>query len=158
MKKLLIITFIILSSTLVSFGQTIIGAGVTYGSYLEQPGIEVNGIYGLGGSIRLAPDFIYYFTDKVEILGSEFKTRAWEFNANIQYYILEKGIDLYAITGMNYTHTIVNTDLGERFTDGEFGLNLGAGTNFAKMFFAEFKYIISNADGFVVGVGVRFGK
>jgi hypothetical protein len=158
MKRALFATIILFSSTLITIGQSLIGAGITYGSFLEQPGIEVNGIYGTGGKLKLAPDFIYYFADKVEILGSETKTRAWELNGNIQFYALEKGIDLYLIGGMNYTKIIVNNDQSGRITDSEFGLNFGGGTNFAKMFFAEFKYIIGNADGWVVGAGVRFGR
>ena len=157
MNRALIATIIVFSSTLISYGQNKFGGGIMYGSYLEQPAIQVHGVFGFNPKFKVAPDFIYYFTDKVEILGNETKTRVWELNGNVQYYVLEKGIQGYLIGGLNFTRTVIDADMATRVVNGEFGLNLGAGVSFAKIIFTEFKYIFGNSEGFVAGAGVRIG-
>ena len=158
-----------------SFGQTKLFSGVTYGSEVEALGITVGAEYFVSDKISIAPDFIYYFTNKEsQVIGGseiEVKTKLWEINGNVHYYFVDNSsIGFYGLGGLNYSHVSVDfkqTDVDSGtveaqfdMSDGEVGVNLGVGANFPisrKLTpYAELKYVAASTDQLVIGGGVKF--
>lgn len=145
-------------SSLTSFaqeGQIELGAGLLYGSQIEELGIQVNGSYRLNEEIELAPDVSLFFVDEDRGLDSY-----WAINLNGHYiFMAEDEYNAYGIGGINITFA----ENSEGFTlddesDTELGLNVGAGGEYyldSFSLYAELKYIISDFDGLVIGAGIR---
>ena len=171
-----IIAFLLVLLTCnVSFAQVKVYPGLVFGSEIERPGIVLGGEFFVSEKVSIAPDFIYYFIDKESQVFSsskiEVKTKLWELNGNMHYYFVNKSnISFYGLGGLNYSHAGVkyketDTDTGQTETefdvsDGEVGINLGAGANFpvGRNFtpFAEIKYVAASTDQLVVGAGLKF--
>ena len=185
MKKLLTILFV----TLMFFGTSSIfnsavaqteegdiklGVGLAFGSGVgfagldNDLGIRVDGYYAVTPEIRAGADFTFYFP-KSE---GNVDLTVWELNFNGNYIFLdEDGLLAYGIAGINITGVTVDIPSqniggfqvgGGSSSESEFGLNLGAGLEYALDFadlFAEAKLgnLGGNADQFALGVGLRFG-
>lgn len=143
--------------------ETRIGAFVAYGSEIENIGIGANAEFPIAENLTISPSLIYYFPKE------EFGIKwSWfEVNGNANYYFVnEDNIGVYALGGLNYSSIKVSYDESLGFggsssaSDGEFGLNLGAGANFdlggSITPFAELKYVIINGGQLVAGAGVKF--
>lgn len=143
--------------------ETKIGAFVAYGSEIESVGVGANAEFPIAENLTISPSLIYYFPR--EEYGIKW---SWlEVNANANYYFVnEESLGVYAIGGLNYSSIKVSYDEslgfggGSSASDGEFGLNLGAGANFdlggSITPFAELKYVIINGGQLVAGAGVKF--
>lgn len=153
MKNLLLTLSVIVICSASSFSQKTVGAGLAYGSEIENLGIGVNAEFDLNEQIDIAPSFIYYFKKN--------NFTMWELNGNINYIFSNSGPTFYGIAGLNITG--VKFDGGGFFadsSDSELGLNLGIGATFAQsgsvIPFAEAKYVLSNYDQLSLFGGVRF--
>lgn len=153
MKKLIFSTFFALTILFTTQAQETIGAGLAYGSEIENLGIGVNAEFNLNEQIDISPSFIYYFKNN--------NFSMWELNGNINYVFSNSGPTFYGIAGLNITG--VKFDGGGVFqdsSDSELGLNLGVGASFAQtgsvIPFAEAKYVLSNFDQLSLFGGVRF--
>ncbi|WP_420575833.1 outer membrane protein [Ekhidna sp.] len=152
MKKLI---FSVLLITVISFSsqaQKTIGAGLAYGSEIENLGIGINAEFDLNDQIDISPSFIYYFKKNNVTL--------WELNGNINYIFSSSGPTFYGIAGLNITGVKVDAGVFGDRSDSELGLNLGVGASFAQsgsvIPFAEAKYVLSNYDQLSLFGGVRF--
>lgn len=143
--------------------DTRLGAMLAYGTEIENIGLGVNAEFPVMEKLTISPGFIYYFP-KDE---SGINLNWWELNANANYYFADtESIGFYGLAGLNYSHVKVDYDgpsipgMDFEYSDGRFGLNLGAGANFAigssLVPFAELKYVIIDGGQLVLAAGVRF--
>ena len=162
MKKLLSTTLLMFSllmlSHSVSYAQehgTKLGVGVLYGSEVETAGIQGNATFRVSPKVAIAPDISIYFPDDDDTPG--YIDSFWALNLN-GHFMLDTDPDyhIYALGGLNVsTIEYEGTDDSE----SELGLNLGLGSeyhlnNFS--LFGELKYVVSDFDQVVLGVGARF--
>ena len=145
--------------------QFMAGAGLAWGSEIEQPGIKVQGIYDLNNVINLGADFIYYFPNS----SSGFDFNWWEFNANRHYVFKVNNFMFYGLAGLNIaglsfdTPTITGpfgTIGGGDVSNTEIGLNIGVGGLYPVSnninLDGELKYVLGTADQLVIAVTVLF--
>ncbi|HTV22731.1 MAG TPA: outer membrane beta-barrel protein [Polyangiaceae bacterium] len=140
--------------------QPRLGAGLVYGTDIEEVGVQLNGYYGLDGSLdglRLGAEFAYYFVDD--------PASFWTVDLNGQYRFVGPGpFGAYFIAGLDIARFSIDVDLGplgdDDVSDTEVGLNLGIGAEYAVShnveLFGELKYVISDYDQAVFAVGARF--
>ena len=153
-------------------GDIKLGAGLVFGSGVGFDGLDndlgfrVDGYYAVTPVIRAGADFTFYFP-KSE---GNVDLTVWELNFNGNYIFLdEDGLMVYGIGGINITGITVDVPsqsiggqtFGGSSSDSEFGLNLGAGAEYALDFadlFGEIKLggLGGDADQFVLGAGLRF--
>ena len=152
MKKLIFSVLLVIVISFSSQAQKTIGAGLAYGSEIENLGIGVNAEFDLNAQIDISPSFIYYFKKNNVTL--------WELNGNINYIFSSNGPTFYGIAGLNITGVKVDAGVFGDRSDSELGLNLGVGASFAQsgsvIPFAEAKYVLSNYDQLSLFGGVRF--
>ena len=153
MKKFILVLSVLSALSFTATAQKTIGAGLAYGSEIENLGIGVNAEFDLNDQIDISPSFIYYFKNN--------NVSMWELNGNINYVFSNSGPTFYGIAGLNITG--IKIDGGGFFadrSDSELGLNLGVGATFAQsgsvIPFAEAKYVLSNYDQLSLFGGVRF--
>ena len=84
MKKITTLVFAMLLTAAFSttaVAQISVGGGLTYGTDIEEIGIQVGGTYVLNENMRLGADIIYWLTES----GTGFSQTALEVNANFNY-------------------------------------------------------------------------
>lgn len=140
--------------------QPRLGAGLVYGTEIEELGVQLNGYYGLDGSLeglRLGAEFAYYFVDD--------PVSFWTVDLNGQYRFVGPGpFGAYFIAGLDIATISIDVDLGpledDDASDTEVGLNVGIGAEYSVTrnveLFGELKYVISDYDQAVFAVGARF--
>ena len=138
------------------FGQLQLGAGLAYGTDIDDGsiGIQVRGIYGITEQWGAGADFIFYLIGEDDV-------SAYEFNANAHYIFSNtEKFTLYGLAGINVIRIEVDAGPFGSISASETGLNIGAG---GKMAFteklsgiAEVKYAISDADQLVLAAGILF--
>ncbi len=140
-----------------AYGDIQIGAGLMYGSEIEQPGLRLDGTYRINEDFRAVVDLGFYLPDDA----GNADVNWFEFNINGNYIFAndpEQGLIAYALAGLNYTRVKVSS--GNFSSDnGEVGLNVGAGAEYGLDFanlFGEFKYVLGDYDQLNIGVGLRF--
>lgn len=132
------------------------GAGLMYGSEIEQLGIRGDAVYQINEEFRVVGDLGFFFP---EDYGNTTFTW-WELNANANYVFhadTEQGLMAYALGGLNYT--TLRWSNGDSYSNSEVGLNLGAGLEYSLDFaelFGEMKFVLSDADQLNIGAGLRF--
>lgn len=139
------------------------GAGLMYGTYIDEPGIQVNGYYAIPAVEKLSVggDLSFFLPHK----HPGWKESIWELNLNAHYSLYkQEKVDLYGLAGINITGYKVKYT-GDSFYTGasastsKGGLNIGGGaqTNvgFGKLY-GEIKYaVISDIGHLVLTAGVR---
>jgi opacity protein-like surface antigen len=170
-KQIFYIAIFLLSLSSAYAQQTTVGAGLAYGSEVEQAGIVINGQYFFNDKVAVAPSLLFYFPNTQRYSGSGFTTEArtsvWEFNADVNYYFYSKDmIKLFGVGGLNITgikstvKTTGNFNQKNSASDTEAGINLGIGTdvNLGSNIvpFIVLKYTVSDFDQLVIQGGVRF--
>lgn len=139
------------------------GAGIVYGTDINNVGFSVNGKYEINEDWSAAPSFTY-FLKKDYVNWS-----ALDLDANYQLTELENIGGLYAIGGLNLTFYKIkyDFDFGEfgssngSATGSDAGINLGLGLNVPagdNMAIApEIRYTLGGANYLRIGVKVLFG-
>lgn len=153
--SLIAVIMLTASTSFAQSGDIKVGGGLVYGSEVEAIGLQANGVYGFTEEISAAADVSIYFPDGYDW---------WAINLNGHYnFHAEEGTSVYGLAGLNIATLSFDVDLGQfgsaSGSDSEVGLNLGGGAEFDVEFahvFGEAKYIIGNADQFVIGAGLRF--
>lgn len=164
MKKLVLFAAIVISGTWFS---TEVNAQVKnrVGFFLAAASGDIDMI-GLGGvgeframdKLTISPQLIFYFPEERGNADVKF----FELNVNANYYFYNHDIlEFYGLAGLNYARVKVDYDgPGNDASDGEMGLNLGAGLNFeiGKKFipFTEFRLTVGEYDQFVFKAGLKF--
>ena len=153
MKKYLLLPILALAffTSTQSFAQLSAGAGIAYGTEIEEIGVQVRGIYQITDVWRAGGDIIFWLDGEDDI-------SIWELNLNAHYAFLNSGSTiLYALAGLNIV-TVKVEILGEDVSDSETGINLGAGAQIPftdnLSGFAELRYVLGDADQLVVAGGV----
>lgn len=131
------------------------GLAATYASNLDVAGINARLYYAADHHYCFGPEISYFkkTTEAIEL-------SLFEANANLHYILdLKKGLGIYPLSGINYSlETEIEKDNSEeeKHTEDAFGLNIGAGLHYASgrmLFFAEYKYVISELDDHFLSVG-----
>ncbi len=164
MKKT-ILSIILITGIFYTVGaQVKAGIHFGYGTEIQKPAIGVNAEFGIIEKLALAPDFTYYFTDKLDYV----TTNLWEINLNAHYYFLgQDAFKVFGLGGVNYAHASVKMDADIPFfgtsssaSDSEIGFNLGGGASYAFIesleAFSTIKYTISSTDQAVILLGARY--
>lgn len=164
MKKIILTTILFLGLVFTAQAQTKVGVHFGYGSEIDRPLIGANAEFGITDKISIAPDFTYYFTEKISYV----KTSMWELNANAHYYFMDKDkLKVFGLGGLNYTHAKVTWDGpvwgfgGESSeSDSEIGFNLGGGATYDLtdkiQAFSTLKYTIGSTDQVAIFIGARY--
>jgi len=173
MKKCILSLALVMFSVMFSRAQQVnVGAGLAFGTEVEQAGIILNGQYFFTDQWAAAPSLIFYFPEKEKFSSGGFtyeaKASVWEFNADVNYYFYTSGsAKFFGEGGLNVTSfkaKIKTTGGGSNQTSSEnesrVGLNLGIGVDFLagdKLIpFVSMKYTASDYDQLVLKAGVRF--
>jgi len=132
MKESLLLIFFFLS---VSFTKAqeekarwLLGSGITYCSYINSPGVNLNVTYRLIGNFHIGPDFSALLNHDIRENGKDVIRKELEYNFNGQYlFELNKKIAIYPLVGINWSN-ITNHPIGqEPVTTLTTALNLGSG-------------------------------
>lgn len=163
MKKLLSVSFIVLSLLLVSHstsfaqnhGPTKLGVGILYGSEVETAGIQANATFRVSPRVAIAPDISIFFPDDEDT--PVFIDNWWTANLNGHFMLdVDPDYHIYGLGGLNVTTIGFE---GSDESESELGLNLGLGGEYhlnGFSLFSELKYVVSDLDQVVFGVGARF--
>jgi len=166
MKKLLLIACI--ASASVFFSHDVLAQDNVrnrVGFFLGAAGGDIDQV-GIGGvaefkvapKVTISPQLFFYFPEDKG--GADLKF--FELNVNANYYFYNHDIfEFYGLGGLNYTRVKVDFDNNRNdYTDGEMGLNLGAGINFeiGKNFipFSALRLTIGEFDQAVIRAGLKF--
>jgi outer membrane protein X len=142
---------ILLSLPLVGFGQSRIGTKIAYGSEIESFAIGGKATFGLDNRFSISPEIMYFFEND--------NVSAFTLNGDLHYALNNNwsGFKPYLIGGVNYTDLDLNNGRFDDRSDSEWGLNLGFGAAYpissSVRFISEVKYVLSDFDQLVIGVG-----
>ena len=156
MKKLIQVTgfsiIILMIASIPAKAQMSAGAGLAFGSEIEQVGIQADLHFRLAAvpAIKLGAGFIYYFPKD----NRDF----YEVNLNGAYIFYEEFMfKSYAYTGLNYARSKIGTG-DASVTENAFGLNAGIGAEYdfgPILAFGDLKYVVSKFDQPVFSIGIR---
>jgi len=151
MKKYLLLPILALAflTSTQSFAQLSAGAGLAYGSEIDEIGVQVRGVYQITEMWRAGADIILWL-DGVD------DASIWELNLNAHYAFLNSGSTiLYALAGLN----VATVKAGDA-SNSKTGINLGAGAQIPLIdnigAFAELRYVLGDADQLVIAGGIIF--
>lgn len=161
MRKLIFTTILSLALLGISQAQVRVAPFLGYGDGL--------GLWGLGAyaevvandRVSFSTHFTQYFPKSLDNIP---RRTVWELNANVNYYVIRGEVGyLYGLAGANYTNIKIRTRTAltdEVETDGNLGLNVGAGTmvriNDLLLPFVEAKYTAGGYSQLGVLIGVKF--
>lgn len=161
MKKILFTTLLTLAITVASHAQVRIGPFLGYGDGLGLWGLGAYSEIAFNEKVSVSPIFTQYFPEDLDGVP---RRSVWELNTNVNYYVIRGDVAyLYGLAGLNYTNIKIRTrtaliDAVEH--DGNFGVNLGAGTMFrvndVLLPFAEGKYTAGGYSQWTLIFGVKF--
>lgn len=143
---------IVIFGTQSSNAQISAGAGVAFGSEIEQVGLQGDLHYRFANTpaIRLGAGFMYYFPKDNHSFT--------ELNLNGSYIFYEEFMyKSYAYTGLNYARSKVSTG-NNSISESAFGLNIGLGAEYdfgPVLAFGDLKYVVSKFDQPVFSIGIR---
>lgn len=151
MKPLILAAFF--AAFISAHAQTKIGGKIAYGSEIESFGIGAKATFALDSKFSISPEIVYFTeNDNVSL---------FELNADLHYRLDNNwsGFKPYLIGGFNY----VDLDVDNRFnesSDSEAGINLGLGAEYPLSsdfsFITEIKYVLSDFDQLVIGIGFLY--
>lgn len=133
-------------------GEKSVVANIGYQSDFERALIGAQGRYVIADNIRLAPDVMLFFP-KNHVLG-------FDVNVNAHYvFDVAPAFSAYPLAGLSMQNNRFSyKGYSDSFTD--WGFNLGAGGSYSlnseNFINLEMKYILGDADCFVLAVGYGF--
>jgi len=105
-----------------------VGTGITYCSYIESPGLNLNVTYRAIGNLHFGPDFSALLTREREENGRVVTRKELEYNFNANYlFALSKKVEVYPLVGINWSKVTNHPDGEEAVTELVTALNLGGG-------------------------------
>ncbi len=145
-----IFSFLFLSIAVSGFSQEtkrwLLGTGVTYCSYLDNPGVNVNVTYRLGKHFHIGPDFSAILTRESHSGTRWVKRKELEFNFNGQYYLsISEQLKCYPLTGLNISKVTNHEESFDADVRWVTDINAGMGTEFhlrTVRIFVEGKYVL----------------
>lgn len=149
MKSFFLTVFALLSLSL--YAQSQIGGKLAYGSEIESIALGAKAKFALDDRFSISPEAMYFFEND--------NVSAFTLNADLHYALATNwsGFKPYLIGGVNYTDLDINGQTFDDNDDSEWGLNLGLGAGYpiysGVRFISEIKYVLSDFDQLVFGVG-----
>ena len=165
MKKITLLSIIIVALACNSFAQINAGGGITYGTEQKTIGFNLRGQYNIWENVDIVGGLTFYLPHKEKqtliFTTVNSKTTMWSFDVDGHYnFDLIDKLKAYPIAGLNISGVSVEVN-SNKVSDTEVGLNIGAGATYeitdklAGLF--EIKYTIGNYDQAVIGIGVLYG-
>lgn len=106
----------------------LVGAGITYCSYINNPGLNLNVTYRIVGNLHIGPDFSALLTSEREESGRVVKRKEQEYNFNGQYlFPIGRKVEIYPVVGINWSNVTDHPAGQEAVTELVTALNLGGG-------------------------------
>ena len=106
----------------------LLGTGITYCSYINNPGLNLNVTYRIVGNLHIGPDFSALLTSEREENGRLVKRKELEYNFNSQYlFPIGKKVEVYPLVGINWSNVTNHPSGQEAVTELVTALNLGGG-------------------------------
>jgi opacity protein-like surface antigen len=95
----------------VAQNRWLLGTGVTYCSYLNSPGINVNISYRIIGNLHIGSDFSVLLSRETQEDGSNVKRKEVEYNLS-SYYIfrINERVSPYPLVGINLSKRTVHRE------------------------------------------------
>lgn len=89
----------------------LIGTGITYCSYLGNPGVNFNVTYRAIGNLHIGPDFSAILNDERVENGKRVIRKELEYNINANYvFEIKKWIGVYPLAGINYSKVTIHPE------------------------------------------------
>jgi Outer membrane protein beta-barrel domain len=137
----------------------LLGTGITYCSYINNPGLNLNVTYRIVGNLHVGPDFSALLTSEREDNGQVVKRKELEYNFNGHYlFPVGKKVELYPLAGVNWSNITNHLAGQEPVTELVISLNLGGGVELeikkVRLFF-ESKWV-SQLNKYDLTTGVLF--
>ena len=166
MKKLILgipLSLMLFFSTNLS-AQLAVGGGltITTDSGFDRAGVAVRGVYSFNDNWRAGASFNFPFPESYSnsFFGEEVKVRYFDFSADANYvFAFKDDFSFYGLAGINYFSVSVKSN-GGKSSASSTGLELGGGAEWAfsdnLKAFGETKYVIGDADRFILSVGVLY--
>jgi len=152
---LLVFGFASLSITYIQAQSLMIGAGGSYGTSVEQFGLNSRLYYGLNEKLCFGPEFAYF----PAIVKGDEKIQLNEYGFVVHYIIeVKEKIGFYPLTGINYSNE-KRDHLGLTYEENAFGASFGAGMHFSInnfLPFVEYKYITGKLSQNTVSLGMIY--
>ncbi|MFM9840878.1 MAG: outer membrane beta-barrel protein [Cyclobacteriaceae bacterium] len=137
----------------------LLGTGVTYCSYINNPGLNWNVTYRIVGNLHIGPDFSALLSSEREENGRVVKRKELEYNFNGQYlFALSKKVEIYPLAGINWSNVTNHPAGQEAVTELVTALNLGGGVEIeikGVRFFFESKWV-SQLNKYDLTTGILF--
>ena len=152
-KHLLVTLLFLTGIQFAANAQLRLGAGLGYGTDVEELGLQFRGVYTITDPWRAAADFVTYF-DGVEDLS------VWELNLNAHYAFLnDEKKTVYALAGLNFFK--INYDATSGNSDNsDTGLNLGAGLELPITpqieFYSEARFALGGSEQLFISAGIQY--
>lgn len=162
MKKLYYIALIGLFLPQVSRAQEsrwLLGAGITYCSYIGNPGVNLNLTYRLIGGLHIGPDFSAILNNEEKENGVTIIRKELEYNLNA-HYVFELGekVAVYPLVGFNYSKVTTHPEGEEADKRWVSACNAGGGVEYSlkkTSIFFESKYV-SRLEKYDLTLGILF--
>lgn len=161
MKRKIFTLIIPLLMSTAAIAQVRVGPFLGYGNELGLWGLGAYSEISLNEKVAISAVFTQYFPENFDNIP---RRTVWELNSNVHYYVIRGDVGfLYGLAGLNYTNFRIRTrtattDVVDK--DGNFGLNVGAGTmvriNDLILPFAEAKYTAGGYSQLTLIFGVKF--
>lgn len=153
-KNILLVVGVFIISIVSTHAQTRVGGGFSYGTDVEEFGLNFNGEFFLKDNLAISPEINIFF---IEGDGG-----FWTINADGHFYFAgSSAASVYGLAGLNLATASFELPNGEDESETELGLNLGIGSNFdinsVVMPFVQFKFVVSDFDQAVLTFGIRVG-
>lgn len=148
-----------LSPSVAQESRLLLGAGITYCSFIGNPGVNLNVTYRVIGNLHIGPDFSAILNSEEKENGKTVVKKELEYNVN-GHYIFEVSdkVSVYPLAGINFSKVTihpVNEEAGKRWITA---FNSGGGIEFnfhQKRLFFETKYV-SKLEKYDLTIGMLF--
>jgi opacity protein-like surface antigen len=137
----------------------LLGAGLTYCSYIDNPGVNLSVTYRIAERFFVGPDFSALLTREREANGVLKKRKEVEYNFNAhQLFELNELLNVYPLAGINVSKVTNHSAMETPQTKWISGVNIGGGMEFkikSVMLVLESKYVLG-FEKFDVTTGLLF--
>jgi len=137
----------------------LLGAGITYCSYIGNPGANLNVTYRLIGGLHVGPDFSAILNNEEKENGTAVIRKELEYNLNAHYiFELSEKLAVYPLIGINYSKVTIHPEGEEADKRWISACNSGGGVEYSlnktRLFF-ESKYV-SKLEKYDLTLGILF--
>ena len=135
------------------------GTGITYCSFIGNPGVNLNLTYRVIAGLHVGPDFSAILNKEEKENGSTLIRKELEYNLNAHYiFELSEKFALYPLVGINYSKVTIHPKGEEADKRWISACNSGGGVEYSlrntRLFF-ESKYV-SKLDKYDLTLGILF--